>query len=827
MQKMAETLPLVLDHASAARPPRPRTRLLGRHQELRSARTALVMENVPLFSLLGPGGVGKTRLALAIAKETVSNFADGVVWVDLAPLTDPALVPGTLATALNLTSGPNQPIVDAIIHHLGPRQTLLLVDNCEHLVGAVAELTATILETCPAVQILATSRAPLRVRGEHEFPVDPLPLPPASAVSFAGVAQNEAVQLFVERARAVRPGFALTEGNAPSVAALCRQLDGLPLAIELAAARSKILSPAALLAQMTDRLRLLTGGARDLPPRQQTIEATIAWSYALLDPEAQGLLHRLAVFAGGADLAAIAAVAGGETHDVLPGLEALRDQGLLRVVDGAGAGDDRYTMLETVREYALARLQERGEAAAARDAHAAHFLALAEAGESSLRGSDQPVWMSRLHVEYPNLRAALNWHCERGDAERALRLAGALFHFWQMRNDFKEGRQRLEQALALPVAKRTAAWAKAQTALGYMLVNCYVPVRAQAVLEEVLAVWRELGDRRGIAMALVELVGVDLEGGNPDRARARGEEALAIYRALGDDFGMWAALMALNQVSFRCGDYAKARAEIQEALQVAAGAFPELRANLLRNLAWLNVAENDEQRAAAIWEERLAYYRGAGAEGSLAGTLDDLGWLALRQENHRHAKTCFAEELELGTKHEDDWEIARGLVGLAVANANSGRFTRAAWLFGATEAAASGIDILDSDFIYSIRAPYEDAVAKARRELGEVAFAAAWREGRELPRRQAITRALAEAGWNKGASASDETAGDQVMPEHLTRRETEVLWLLVKRQTDGEIADALHISRRTAHHHVGRILAKLGVSNRREAGAAAARLGLV
>jgi DNA-binding CsgD family transcriptional regulator/tetratricopeptide (TPR) repeat protein len=565
---------------------------------------------------------------------------------------------------------------------------------------------------------------------------------------------------------------------------------------------------------------LLTHGAHDLPARQQTVAATITWSYDLLDPDGQDLFRRLAVFAGGFTLEAIAVVAGGDRFHVLKGIEALCEQSLLRTVQGAD-GEDRYTMLETVHEYALARLDESGEATPVRDAHAAHFLALAEAGEFGLRGPDEATWNARLEAEYPNLRAALEWSCQRGNAEQAWRLAGALFHFWSIRNDFAEGQRRLTEALSLPGPMRTAAWAKALTALGYMTHNRSDFPRARALLEEALAVWRELGDQRGIAMALAHTASLDWNEGNLDRARDQGEEALTTYRRLGDRFDVSTALQILGAISLLSGDYPRARAELEEGLQLLQGLDSAVKGALASTLGWLSLAEGDERRAAALWEEQLASCRKRGHELAIAVCQDALGWLALRQGNHKRAASCFAEELALGAKLGVAYEWARGLLGLAIVSVETGQAARAAWLFGAAETAASGKEVIDNDPQHPIREPYDRAVTATQQALGEAAFTAAWRAGRDVPRQQAVPRALTDVAAEGLAVVGAATY------DRLTRRETEVLRLLVQRWTDNEIADTLCISSRTASHHVARIFSKLGVGNRREARAVAARLGFV
>jgi DNA-binding CsgD family transcriptional regulator len=358
-----------------------------------------------------------------------------------------------------------------------------------------------------------------------------------------------------------------------------------------------------------------------------------------------------------------------------------------------------------------------------------------------------------------------------------------------------------------------------------MLSNCFDGVRARSVLEEALPVWSELGDQRGSAMALVELSGLDSDDGFPGRARARAEDALIIYRALEDTFGTWYTLMALAAISLKYGDRANARAELDEGLQIAQSLGPDFTGNMKRKLGWLHLAEGDEQRATAIWEERLAFTRSLENEEASAAACDDLAWLALRQRHYQRAVSYFAEELELGARLESDWSITRSLAGLAVASSDVGRAAQSAWLLGAADAAQLAL-YLGNDLGESPRALHGDAITASRRALGATEFAAAWRSGRELPRQQAIMQALTEAAA-LGAALQTGAVSRLALHERLTARESEVLHLLVGRQTDQEIADGLYISRRTVSQHVSRILGKLGVNNRREAAAVAVRLGLV
>lgn len=812
--------------------PWPRSRLLGRRDELATARTALIDDVVPLLSLTGPGGVGKTRLALAIAHEVGGAFADGVFWVDLAPVSDPAMVPGAVLAAIGIVPAAEQPGILALTHHVRMRQCLLLLDNCEHLVAAAAALASALLASCPALQILTTSRAPLRIRGEVEHVVDPLPLPGAPGELPEDLGRNEAVALFVERSRAVRPGFALSHENAPSIAALCRRLDGLPLAIELAAARSRILSPEALLAQMTDRLRLLRGGTRDAPERQQTLEATIAWSYALLDLEARALFQRLAVCVNGCEgevaAALTLALAGNDVADAIDALSALREQGLLRVTERE-PGCLRYGMLETIREFAQARLKTSGDEAQVREAHAAYFLQLVEEADRRMKGPDQANWRRRIDTEYGNVLAALDWFIAQGDAQRAWRLTGALWSYWQQGNSFSEGVRRLELALALPGERRSAAWAKAQTALGYMIGQDFRTTTAfydaQELLEEALDVWQDIGDQHGVAMTLEELMATHYNHGDFARAWACGEDALAIYRALADDYGMFNSLWILGVVSLKAGDLARCRAELNEAIVFANRLAPDFPGLVRRYQAWLAAAEGDLAHARQVMEERLEENREDDREWTTAGPLDDVGWLSLQLNDPARAVSAFVEEVAVGARVRDKWYLARGVLGLAVVAWQTGAAERAAFLLGVADG-IERIEYFEDDANPYFRPSYDRMVDSLQRELGVAALEEARRAGRELPRSQAIARALAEA--DAPAISLDRTVAEAVsVYQRLTTREAEVLRLVARRLTDGEIADVLFISRRTVGSHVTHILEKLGATNRREAGALAARIGLV
>jgi len=578
------------------------------------------------LTLIGPGGVGKTRLALAIADDVTENFADGVGWVDLAPLAEPSLVPTTVATALGVIPALGRPVAEALLHRLRPLQFLLLLDNCEHVLPEVADLVSNLLSSCPAVQILATSRAPLHVRGEREMPVDPLPLPPSDLLqSPEMLGQNEAVRLFFERASGVNPALSSSARTLGDVAEICRRLDGLPLALELAAARIRILPPEAMRDRLEQRLPLLTGGPRDAPARQRTIRDTIAWSYDLLSPEEQVVFRRLAVFAGGWTIeAAAAVVANGDEAELLPLLERLVEQNLARPM--AVTGEPRFAMLETIREFALEQLAASGEAEPTREAHAKHFRALAASFYRVFKaGSDKKFLLDRLEAERDNVRAALDWTL-LSNGQELVGFAADLARFWAVRGPESEGRAWLERGLAADAGAPMPGRARALLWLAMLVYWQGALDKGVSLGEEALAVARSLGDQELEAGILGEVGEFWRESGNIDRAEQCYVASLALFQDLGDQINAAWMWMRLGRVAEVRGDLARAEALATQTLQL----FRDRKdaegiGASLRQLGVVARHRGDLEQAAAYLAEGFVLHENLGIPALVASGAQMLG----------------------------------------------------------------------------------------------------------------------------------------------------------------------------------------------------------
>jgi predicted ATPase/DNA-binding CsgD family transcriptional regulator len=826
--------------------PVPRSPLVGRSREAADLRRLLQCPEVSIVTVTGPPGIGKTRLALHVGAEIRRDFADGAYFVALAQLGDPGYLAKHIAEALGLPGDDNAHA--RVTSHLRQKQLLLLLDNFEHVIAA-APFVAELIAECPSLKVLATSREALRLSSEHEFPLPPMALPDAAELMpLQDLALVDAVAFFVQRATTVNPTFALSESNVSDVVAICRGLDGLPLAIELAAARTKLLSPAAIRARLANRLLLLTDGPRDHPPRQQSMHDAIAWSYDLLTPDEQAHLRRLSVFVGGFSpegverLVRAAEASHGGTPPQAPGLArrpfvpapslfrlgaSLVDKSLVQ--PEADCGDQpRFRLLETIREFGLDRLAAGGEESTIRDAHAHAFLTLAETAHPHLRGPKQAAWFTELEAEHPNLRAALDWFQECGDLLSALRLANALARFWEARGHLSEGRDRLRRLLA-------AADQACSNAIPEL-------VRARAELwSGTLAHWQgdfaesitccsiafnryvASGDERGAAHALLRQGQSASFQGHLDRARSLMLESLRRFQALNDDWGIALARTAIVNPLLEAGDLASAEQHLIESLPLARKvADPDLLAMTLINVGWLASWRGEDARAEAALRESHDLFLMIGERRTLPYTLNLLGMLAWRHGNHARAASLLCEGLTLSRDLGSHLAIVNSLHGLMHVAATE-QPALAARLHGAAETVRASI----GNPIQPVERPMVDAaVDQFRLALGEETFRAEFAAGLTMSVDAAIAEGLSFLATLALRDQCAEPDLGDVSPT-LTSRELDVLRHVVEGQTNSQIAAALFISHRTVRNHLSNIFAKLKVESRTAAAAYALRNNLV
>ncbi len=755
---------------------------VGREKEL--AEVKRLVETTRLLTLTGSGGCGKTRLALAAAGELVEGFEDGVWMVELASLVDPSLVPQAGTSTLGIREQPGRSPTEALSYYLRSRKVLLVLDNCEHLIDACATLAETLLRSCPKLGVLATSREALGIAGEVTWPVPSLSLPDLRRLTAVeNLGRYESARLFVERAAAVEPTFALTERNAPAVAQVCYRLDGIPLAIELAAARAKVLSVEQIAARLDDCLRLLSAGDRTAMPHHRTLHATMDWSHELLGREERALFRRLAVFAGGFSLEAAESVCAGEElkrDEVLELLSHLVDKSL--VVAREESGEARYRLLETVQQYAREKLSESGEAERFRERHAGYYLALAEEAEPELKGAGQVAWLEQLERDRDNLRAAMAWLLGRGELQEAARLGWALWLFWGIRAHFAEGRRWMEQALSVKSSVTMPASARAKVLyVAGMMANYQGDHRsAEPLVEESLGSFRELEDKLGIAWALSNASFAALGQERHQRAITLIEESVDLFLEAEEKWG------AAIQICFLA-------------------------------VAWRD--RGDRERAKRMAERGLTLSREVGERQAISAALYILATLAQAERDHERARDLFAEGLVLSAELGNEADVAHCLEGLASVAGAEGSMARAARLWGAEEALLEKIEAAVYTYVPD-RSLHRSQVAAARSQLEEKAFVAAWAEGRAMKLEQAIEYAL-------DRSPTPETVAPEAYPAGLSAREVEVLRLVAQGMTNAEVAEELFISPRTVNWHLGSIYRKLGFSSRTEATRFAVEHGLL
>ncbi len=677
------------------------TPLVGREREVAQVTQLLRSEEVRLLTLTGPGGTGKSRLALQAAADVLEEFEDGIFFVALEPITDPGLVSSAISQPLGVKESGDQPLEESLKGYLKDKHLLLLLDNFEQVLEG-ATLVGELVAACPNLKVLVTSRTPLRLYGEREYLVPPMGLPdlrhpqPPERLT-----QYEAVRLFIGRAKDVKADFEVTNESAPAVAEICVRLDGLPLAIELAAARVRLLPPQAMLARLGNRLKLLKGGARDLPERQRTLRGAIDWSYELLEEEERTLFARLAVFSGGCTLEAIEAICDAEGElDALEGVESLVQKSLLRQEEGPG-GEPRFVMLETIHEYANERLQESGEAEAVRRRHAEYYLAVAEEAEPRLMGPDRAAWVERLEHEHDNVRAALAWSLHGGAAELGLRLAGAMFYYWLTRGHLEEGQNWLEEALA-DGGTPSPARSKALKGAGALVWQRGDRELAKEYFERSLAMSRELGDKRGESRAMTNLGLAAISLGDYASGRELLESGLMINRELGDTRG----------VAYSLGE--------------------------LGNLAFF---QSEFEQASKYFEQALTLHQKLGDKRSIGLTMNNLGAVARRTGELQEATELLKQSLAVAREIRDDWLSTSILVEAAGLLAQQDRTDRTALLLAAADKIRQqlGFEFLPDDL-----AEYVRTLQEVREKLGEQAFEAVWSLGLAMTLEEAVSYALEE-----------------------------------------------------------------------------------
>jgi predicted ATPase/DNA-binding SARP family transcriptional activator/DNA-binding CsgD family transcriptional regulator len=812
--------------------PAARTSFVGREQEIVEVKRELAMTRI--LTLSGAGGSGKTRLALEVAMELVGTYPDGVSLVELAGLSDGTLVPQELAATLEVQEQADQPLTDTLIEFVREKKILLVLDNCEHLIDAAADLSDTLLDSCPHLTILATSREPLGVAGEIDRPVPALSVPDvADRLTVEELERYESARLFAERALFVErtlygsSGFALQPDNTQTVAQICSRLEGIPLAIELAAAWVGTLSVEQISERLKDSLRLLKSGSRTITSRQRTLRGAMDWSYNLLSEPERILFRRLSVFAGGWTLEAAEAVSAGdgiEKEAVLELLWPLVNKSLVVAESGTQRAAARYRMLEPIRQYAREKLGASGEADEVQDRHVAFFLALAEEAEPELAGPQQRLWVERLEAEHDNMRKALSWVLEREQAELGLRFGAALWRFWFAQGYLSEGIRSMEEVLAGSESAVASLRVKTLEGMGWLTQVQGDTEQAKAVYEEMLTLSRESDDRENIAIALNSLGALALAQGDNERARVLLEENMAVLRELEAERKVATKLQryqVLGLLGFLAineeGDYTRGAALWEESLALAHEVGDAYRAgSALSNLGYITLLRRDYERATALSEEALEFAHDLGSAGVEIApeAWVNLGLAALGLSNHERANASFKEGLVMSQHAGRNPSVINTLEGMASLAGALENDSRAAHLWGSAAAAreVTGIALPPGE-----RALHEPYLAPARSRLGEELWEEALDEGRAMSLEEAAEYALAkQAEPIAPVSPASEDSSAEQLPISLTPREKEVALLVAQELSNRQIASTLTLSEHTVATHVRNVLKKLGLYSRNQ-----------
>ncbi|GHP00370.1 hypothetical protein KSF_104170 [Reticulibacter mediterranei] len=857
---------MTLEHSSYKLAfPAPVSRFIGREREVETVKCLLTMQEVRLLTLTGPGGIGKTRLGLHVATALRDHFTNGVFFVNLAHLRDIAFVVPTIAQTLDLKETGDQPLLDQLIASLREKRLLLLLDNFEPVLPA-ASLVADLLVACPNLKVMVTSRFVLHLQGEQEFAVPPLSVPDSTHLpDLVTLSQYEAVALFLSRVQAVRPAFQLTQANARAIADICVCLDGFPLALELAAAHLKLLSPRALLARLEQRVPLLTNEGRDTPMRQRTLQDTVAWSYQFLAPQEQRLFQWLAIFVNGCTLEAVEALCVALRPDtdagtVLEGVASLVDKSLLHQTELAD-GELRFSMFGMIREYGLEALKASGDMEATRCAHASYYLRFAEEIDPELAGPQQAICLERLEQEHDNLRAALSWSLERGECrqemgdekEMALRFGVALSRFWNIRGYWNEGQIFLGRALAISSEAQTEVRMKALAEAASFAVYQDESVRGEALCQQSLAQSRAQGDTAGIGWALYLLSELSWQRGELSVVQRLLPEALACFKEVGDQENMAWSLSFLADLASIQGEYVRAQALFEESLTIerqrgntrgiagsllgmartlflSVGEAPTLCSCLEQSLALsrelgdkvgitlclslsaiVALHQGDAVKARSLVEQSLALSREIGKKPITAWSYFVLGQVAQRLGEYQGARTCYEESLASGNGVAYNLELPFFLEGLASIALLQGEPAKAAQLWGAAEMLR---EAKRTPLPPVYQTEYQRLVVVARTQLGEQTFTTIWAQGRQSPEQALATQAPLPSPLLKKGNSSEVRPTSSTSPHGLTTREEEVLCLVTQGLTNGQVAQRLCISPRTVDTHLTSIYHKIGVSSR-------------